>query len=84
MLLNYHSSEVMLCEKSSLLKAYNTLLNVTLLEDLSNLLELGLSKGLKNIQVECHPVKGFQQWLLNQPKSIGFRLLSQLLESNNE
>ena len=62
-----------------MLKAYNTLLSATLLEDFTNLLELGLFKGLKNIQVECHPVKGFQQWLLNQPNSIGFRLLSQLL-----
>ena len=46
MLLNSHSSEVMPCERPTLLKAYNTLLNVTLLEDLSTLLEVGLVRGL--------------------------------------
>ena len=57
-----------------MLKAYNTLLNVTLLEDFTKLLGMGLLKGLQNIHMECHPVKGFTTWLLNQPKSIGFIL----------
>ena len=72
MLLNSHSSEVMLCEKPTLLKAYNILLNVTLLEDFTILLGIGLVKGLWNIHLECHPIKGFTTWLLNQPNSIGF------------
>ena len=54
------TSDGLPCERPALLKAYNTLLSATLLEDFTNLLELGLFKGLKNIQVECHPVKGFQ------------------------
>ena len=74
MLLISHSSEAMLCEKPALLKAYNTLLNVTLSEDFTILLGMGLVKGLWNIQSECHPIKGFTTWLLNQPKSIGFKL----------
>ena len=74
MLLNSHSSEVMLCEKLALLKAYNTLLNMTLLEDFTILLGMGLVKELWNIHLECHLVKGFTTWLLNQPNSIGFIL----------
>jgi hypothetical protein len=74
MLLNSHSSEVMLYEKPTLLKAYNTLLNVTLLEDFTILLQMGLIKGLWNIHLECHLVKGFTTWLINQPKSIEFIL----------
>ena len=58
------------------------MLSATLLEDFTKLLGLGLFKGLKNIQLECHPVKGFTTWLLNQPNSLGFILLLQLLESN--
>ena len=46
MLLNSHSSEVMPYERPTLLKAYNTLLNVTFLDDLTTLLEVGLVKGL--------------------------------------
>ena len=46
MLLNSHSFEVMPYERPTLLKAYNTLLNVTLLEDLTTLLEASLVKGL--------------------------------------
>ena len=74
MLLNSHSSGMMPCERPALLKAYNTLLNVTLLEDFTILLGMGLVKGLWNIHLECHPVKGFTTWLLNQPNSIGFIL----------
>ncbi len=74
MLLNFHSSGMMPCERPALLKAYNTLLNVTLLEDFTILLGMGLVKGLWNIHLECHPVKGFTTWLLNQPNSIGFIL----------
>ena len=46
MLLNSHSSRMMPCERPALLKAYNTLLNVTLLEDFTILLGMGLAKGL--------------------------------------
>ena len=46
MLLNSHSSRMMPCERPTLLKAYNTLLNVTLLEDFTILLGMGLVKGL--------------------------------------
>ena len=53
------TSDGLPCERPALLKAYNTLLSVTLLEDFTNLLELGLFKGLMNIQLERHPIKGF-------------------------
>ena len=74
MLLISHSSRMIPYERPSLLKSYNTLLNVTLLEDFTILLGMGLVKGLWNIHLECHPVKGFTTWLLNQPYSIGFIL----------
>ena len=74
MLLNSYSSKLVTYLRPALLKAYNTLLNVTLLEDFTILLGMGLVKGLWNIHLECHPVKGFTTWLLNQPKSIGFKI----------
>ena len=46
MLLISHYFGMMPYERPALLKAYNKLLNVTLLEDLSTLLEVGLLKGL--------------------------------------
>ena len=46
MLLNSHSSGMMPCERLALLKAYNTLLNVTLLEDFTILLGMGLVKRI--------------------------------------
>ena len=55
------------------------MLNMTLLEDFTILLGMGLVKGLWNIHLECHPVKGFTTWLLNQPKSIGFILTVTIL-----
>ena len=73
-LLNSHCSRMMLYEKPALLKAYNRLLNVTLLEDFTILLGMGLLQGLWNIHMECHLIKGFTTWILNQPKSIGFIL----------
>ena len=60
--------------KACPIKGYNTLLNMTLLEDFTKLLGMVLVRGLWNIHLECHPVKGFTIWLLNQPKSIGFIL----------
>ena len=74
MLLNSHSFGMMPYEWPTLLKDYNTLLNVTLLEDFTILLGMGLVKGVWNIHLEYHLVKGFIAWLLNQPKSIGFIL----------
>ena len=59
MLLNSHSFEVMPYERPTLLKTYNTLLNVTFLENLTTLLEVGLVRGLQNIHLDCHPLKGF-------------------------
>ena len=79
MLLNSHYSEMMPYERTTLLKAYNTLLNLTLLEDFTILLGMGLVKGLWNIHLECHPVKGFTTWLLNQPKSIRFILTAAIV-----
>ena len=51
---NLTTSDGLLCERPTLLKAYNTLL-----KDFTNLVELGLVRGLMVIQLECHPVKGF-------------------------
>ena len=53
------TSDGLPCERPALLKAYNILLSMTLLKDFTNLLELGLVRGLMVIQLECHPVKGF-------------------------
>ena len=47
------------CERHTLLKAYKRLLSSTLLKDFNTLLEVYLFKGFLNIHLECHPIKGF-------------------------
>ena len=59
------TSDGLPCERPALLKAYNTLLSVTLLKDFTIFLELALVRGLMVIQLECHPVKGFTVYLLS-------------------
>ena len=44
----------------------NTLLGVTLLEDLNTLLGVALLEVFRTIQLNCHLVRGFKEWLLNQ------------------
>ena len=60
MLLNSHFLEVMPCERPTLLKAYNTLLNVTLLEDFTILLEVGLVRGLQTFTWNVTLLKDLQ------------------------
>ena len=46
-------------ERPALLKAYKGLLNPTLLKDFNTWLEVFPVKGLLNIHLKCHPIKGF-------------------------
>ena len=62
----FHSSEVSPVRSQPCQRLQNTLLGVTLLEDLITLLGVALLEVFRTIQMNCHLVRGFAKWLLNQ------------------